>query len=338
VSGHQGQPQLPPPGEPSGPSRAAIARLKRIRADHAFVAYIVLVVTGLIVLRASVDAVSFLSVSWILILAVLPLLPWLLPQLGKFLKTVSPYVQSIKLGAIQLDLRAVQREAITIPSTPMLASLPNDTGALSNSTAITDLIKALRDFRRDGASPAVIIDLRDGHKWRLPNLYYLARLLEQEPTVNQLVFTEIRGVDDGYVIGTCRAIDLRLRFERTVDGYAKASSSVTALPAPLDWADALASDFTQFQNALPPATLADNDPAHGFVTPSMLRTGALRGLADPVAVETASGTLSESDVRTVIESTYQFVPATIDGRLVNLIDRELVALDVARAALRSVAP
>jgi hypothetical protein len=322
---------------PDGKSRFAI------RADHAFVAYVVLVMTGLIVVRASVDAVGFLTLTWILILAGLPLLPWLLPRLGGFLKAISPYVQSVKLGALQLDLRTVQRDAITVPSSGTLANVPNDTGALSNGTKITELISALRELRRGGASPAAVIDLRDGHKWLLPNLYFLARLLELEPVVKQLVFTEIRGAEDGYLVGTCQPGDLRHGIERAVDGYATASANIPPLQTPIDFKDGvqtqlLGTAFVLLENALPPATVAGVvgvDPARGFVSGEMLRSGVLRGIVSSVAieVETVSGNLSEQDARAVIEAPYRFVPATTGGRLANVIDRERVALAVARAVL-----
>jgi hypothetical protein len=324
-----------------------------VRADQVFVAYIVVVITVLIVLRASVDAVGFLTLTWILILAALPLLPWLVPRLGEFLKGISPYVQSVKLGALQLDLRTVQRDAITVPSSGMLASLPNDTGALSSGTAIAELIKALRDLRSGGASPAAVIDLRDGHKWLLPNLYFLTRLLELEPVVNQLVFTELRGEEDGYLVGSCQASDLRLGIERAVDGYASASATIPPLQAPIDFSSGvqtgiLGNAFIQLENALPPGAVAGLPsvavpgivpvgPARGFVSGEMLRTGVLRGITSPVAIEieTISGNLSEADARKVIDAPYRFVPATTAGRLVNVIDRDRVALAVARVVLAS---
>jgi hypothetical protein len=88
----------------------------QFRVKHIAIAYILLAVTGLIVLRATVDELEFLGVGWILALAVLPLLPWLLPRFGSFLREISPYVQSLKLGALQLDFRALRREPIAVPS------------------------------------------------------------------------------------------------------------------------------------------------------------------------------------------------------------------------------
>jgi hypothetical protein len=68
-------------------SRRPVAdRRQRIRGEHVAVAYGVVAVAGLIVLRALVDGLDFLSIGWILVLAALPLLPWLLPRLGVFLR------------------------------------------------------------------------------------------------------------------------------------------------------------------------------------------------------------------------------------------------------------
>ena len=127
--------------------------------------------------------------------------PGFFPGLGDFLKAISPYVQSVKLGGLQVDLRVVGREAISVPSHGILASVPNDVAALSSGTAIQELVYAFREFRRKGAGPVVVIDLQDGRKWRLPNLYFLTRLLETEPVVSELVFTEMHGGSDGYVVG-----------------------------------------------------------------------------------------------------------------------------------------
>jgi hypothetical protein len=185
----------------------------------------------------------------------------------------------------------------------------------------------------------VVIDLRDGRKWRLPNLYFLARLLEVEPVVSQLVFTEARGGDDGYAVGSCRPDELRRHIERTVPAYASAAGAVElqevqTLAEPMR-SRALATAFQQLLGRLPPQTGADDDPAHGYVTSGQIRTGNLRGLVSPAAVEAVGATLSEEDVRTVLESPHRFVPATAAGRLVDLIDREAVALAVARAVLTS---
>jgi hypothetical protein len=302
---------------------------------HAFVVYIVCAVGAMILLRTIVDELDFLSVGWIIVLAILPLLPWLLPRLGGFLRDISPYVQSFKLGAIQLDLRASRGAPIAIPTaTGILAGLPNDASALSSGTAISTVVSSLRELRRQGGGPVGIIDLQDGRKWRLPNLYFLARLLEMEPVVSELVFTEIRSGTDGFLVGTARPDEFRRRVEQVVPAYAAASASLP-LPEVRNLADAtlaqpLGEAFLNLLNLLPPGS-GDSDPVRGYVTSKSLTD--LMGSLSKAAVEGLGETLSEPDLRTILQAPHRFVPTTMEGRLTGLIDREAVALAVARAAL-----
>jgi hypothetical protein len=259
------------------------------------------------------------------------------------LKAISPYVQSLKLGALQLDFRTIERKPISVPSSGIFASVPNDVGALSSGTSIQQLLSALRDFRRKGAGPVVVIDLQDGHKWRLPNLYFLTRLLEnEERLISELVFTEARGGYDGYLLGTCSPDDLRRQVELTTPSYAAAANDLPLQAAAnLDdpvQAQAVGTGYMTFRQALaptPPARVAvtdDDDPALGWVTSERIRT-ILAGFLSTAAVEAAARTLSTDEVRAVVDSPHRFVPATTGDRLSGLVDREAVALAVARAAL-----
>jgi hypothetical protein len=307
------------------------------RVEHLAVVYLIIGVATLIVVRANVDALEFLSVGWILALVVLPLLPWLLPRLGGFLREVSPYVQSVKIWALQLDFRALQQEAITVPTSGTLAAVPNDNSALSSGTQINELVRRLRELRRQGGGPVGMIDLQDGHKWRLPNLYFLARLLEIEPVVKCLVFTEMRGGIDGYFVGSCLPSELRRQTEQTVPGYADASHDLH-LPAEPNFADAaqaqdVGTAFQSFRNVLPkPPVDTDNDPVLGYLMTERVRTILSRVLSG-VAIEAVSETLSEENLRAIVGSPHPFVPTTADGRVTGFVDREAVALSVARAAL-----
>jgi hypothetical protein len=290
----------------------------------------------LIVLRVLIDELSFIGVGWIVLLALLPLFPILLPRLADLLKAVSPYVERFQLGAVQVSFREARREPIALPSAGILASVPNDVAALSSGTAISDLVASLRRLRRVGGSPVVVIDLRDGDKWRLENLYFLARLLEIEPLVSELVFTEVRGGTDGYLVGTCGPEEFRRQVERTVPGYADAASRFS-IPADADLSDAaqaqaLGTMFMTLLNALPAPVASDADPARGHVTTKRVFDILARYLST-AAVEAVSDTLREDDLRTMLSSPHRFVPSTLNGRVIDLIDREAVALAVARAAL-----
>lgn len=214
--------------------------------------------------------------------------------------------------------------------------MPNDYGALSSGTAITELVTALRDLRRAGGSPAGIIDLRDGRKWRLPNLYFLTRLLEAAPVVSQLVLTEMCGGVDGHLVGTCSPGDLRRQVEQTVSRYGEASTGLH-WPVGLDMADPaeahrMAQSFQTLLNQLQPFTAADDDVINGWVTSERIHR-LLDDLLDRSSIDSRAVTLADDAMRTAVLSRHQFVPLTAGGRITGLIDRDAVALGVARASL-----
>ena len=81
-----------------------------------------------------------------------------------------------------------------------------------------------------------------------------------------------------------------------------------------------------------PAAAAADFLSVGWVTTQRVReiVGSVLGTT---AIEARGGTLGEADVRAAIGSPYRYVPATTEGRLSGLVDREAVALTVARAAV-----
>lgn len=310
----------------------------RFAATHAVVAYLVLAIGVLIALRASIGALAFLSVGWIFALALLPLIPWLLPRFGQFLKEVSPYVQSVKLGTVELEFRSLTREAITVPTGGVLAAVPNDFAALSSGTTVSELIKALRQLRRLGGGPVGIIDLKNGQKWRLPNLYFLAALLEADPVVTQLVVTEIRGSVDGHFVGTCTPNELRRQIDLGVPGYQEASQGVR-LPQASDLADPAqanmaAQAFSTLSNGLTPFLNAASDLLNGFVTSEKLYA-VMGAVLSSVSVEAVPEMLTEMSIRTILGAPHRFVPTTVATRITGYVDRDVVALAVARKLMAS---
>jgi hypothetical protein len=80
-------------------------------------AYVVLA-GGLIVLRAFDQHFSFLGVGWILVFALVPLLPWLLPAVAPWFGRMVPYIQNVRIGSVlEVQLRDAE---------PRVASSPDD--------------------------------------------------------------------------------------------------------------------------------------------------------------------------------------------------------------------
>jgi hypothetical protein len=58
------------------------AKRRRPSPAELLFGYLVVVITGLIVLRAAIDSLGFIGIGWLIALALIPLLPWALPRLG----------------------------------------------------------------------------------------------------------------------------------------------------------------------------------------------------------------------------------------------------------------
>ena len=301
--------------------------------------YLVVAIAGLIVLRATVDRLDFIGIGWLIALALIPLLPWALPRLAGFIETMSRYVSRVGVGPVQIELRAVIDAAIVVPTSgPTLASLPNDLHALTSDTGISTVIAALSKLRIRGGAPCGIIDLQTGSKWRLPNVYYLSVVLEVDPVVDMLLFTEKRRGIDGYFVRMSRPDDIRRQIEQALPAYSAARGSVQ-IPASGDLSDTvtaqqLATAFSAFHRKLDPSKNSnkDDDPLFGFVSAERLNELVVSP-PGPV-VESPGETLSYEPLRTVLTAADRYVPTTNSaGRLSGLIDQDAVALAVARAAL-----
>lgn len=303
-------------------------------ADAVF-CYLILSIAGLIALRATLSSLAFIGIGWLLLIAVIPLLPWAAPRLGNLLRSISPYVGKFSVGTVEVEFRAVANRAIAVPTSGTLASLPNDLGVLSTSTGIMSLVKALRTFDLAGGAPVGIIDLQSGSKWRLPNLYFLSIVLDVDPIVTEFVFTTARGATDGYVVRACSTAEFRRQVEQALPAYGTASAAVR-LPASRDLTDAavaqeLGNAFLAFQNSLPGNAADVGDPLVGYLGADRLND-LLLSPPGPV-IESPGATLGEDALRAVLSAPERFVPTTTNGRLSGLIDRDSVALTVARAAV-----
>ena len=307
-------------------SAQAPASSRRLRVERVLVIYLAAALGVLVLLRATVDQLDFLGIGWLVVLAVIPLAPLLLPRIADLAKALSPHVSSFKVGAVQFDLRDVRRDPITVVAAGVLAAVPNDMFPFQ-VTGLDMLMHDLERLRREGGAPVVVIDLRDGTKWRQSNLYLFARLLDQE-RVAQLVFTELRGGRDGYLVGTCPPADVVRQMERALPEYSNAAASL-GQPQPAPAGVATPTDAQQ-QVAMLSPILQPND--HVYLHAAYVAE-LLGPLLSTVAVDGIADMLGEDDLRTIVRARLRFIPAISNGRVIDIIDQDSVALAVARAAL-----
>ena len=318
----------PPVRAPTAPSSQPRSS-RRPRGEHLLILYLTVALIVLLVLRASIDGLAFIGAGWLIVLIFVPLTPILLPRLGDLAKSLSPFVSSFKVGAVQVDLRDVRRNPITLHAAGMLGSVPNDMAPFQ-STGLDILTRDLERLRERGGAPVVVIDLRDGTKWRRSNLYLFARLLAGEP-VAQLVFTELRGARDGYLVGACRPSDVVQQWELALPVYAMAVATLDQSPLPVPPGMPLLTETQRKVAELSPHVQSGDPDSIGAADVSEL----LGPLLSSSAIEGIGETLSEEDLRRIVAARLRFVPVTSDGRMLDIIDRDSVGLAVARAALSS---
>jgi hypothetical protein len=302
----------------------------------------VAIVAALITLRAVVAEVDFLSIGWIMLLALIPIIPWLIPALVPAAGRIAPFVQSVKLpGGVEISLNAAARPVAGLGSVE--SALTSDhlvhnltaTATPFTTTDATTVINGVQAVRRAGAA-AVVVDLSTGSKWRLPNLYFLAWILANDPITRWLVFTETRLDTQAVFVGVCAAPD----FQRAVQVAHPAYADVAER---LEYADPtrqeplnqqhLANEFNKIRAAVAP-------PAAGEVpTLAWVTSGELRKLLGPHLATASVRWTDQLDIaglQTVARSPVPYVAATTaDGRFRGLLEQREVVLEFTRRVLQA---
>jgi hypothetical protein len=160
-----------------------------------------LLVACLVALRAELPDGSLNELHWVLAVAAIPLLPWLLP-----------HVKGFRAGPVEVELRDLDPEQIG----PGVEEMDHATEALTELSipdtpnGASDILDRVREIEAERAE-LVAIDL--SAKWRLSTLYFFAFLLESRTSVRRLVFEE-RAFGKRTFLGMCSPRDLRQSIER----------------------------------------------------------------------------------------------------------------------------
>jgi hypothetical protein len=299
-----------------------------------------LVVAGLITLRATVDRLDFLGLGWIVLLALVPVLPWLIPAVAPAVRRAAPFIENVKVpGFVEISLRGATRQVSGLGALEdVLTSdhLAHNLAATPTPFTTTDAITVIEGVRRVRATraQAVIVDLAEGAKWRLPNLYFLAWLLVNDPLTGWIVFTEARGGTPGYFVGTCSAADLRARIEATYPAYATAWQQLEYYDPTLDQnMQPLADQFNTIRAAIAPVGQGEV-PTLKWVT-----TEEVRSILGPhlgtFSIDWAEQ-LDRAGLETIVRSPAPYVAATTgDGRFRGFVEQRAVVLEFTRRVLRA---
>ena len=317
------------------------------------VAYAITLV-ALIVLRALVGHLGFISMGWLLVLALVPILPWLVPALAPLATRVAPFVQSVKLpGGFEIALGSAARPAAglgqvedVLTADHLAQGLVASPTPFTTTDAIT-VISGVQAVRSTGAD-TVVVDLGTGMKWRLPNLYFLAWLIANEPVLHWVVFTENRSNTSGLFVGLCGAADVCTRIEAAYPQYAQVATQLEYLdvrrpaagptqPGPGPSAlepmrvQHLSDQFNRIRSQVAPPAPAEV-PTLAWVTAQ-----DLRNILGPHLATTSlpwSGDIDRVGLQQIVRSPVPYVAATTpDGGFRGLLDQREIVLEFTRRVL-----
>ena len=305
------------------------------RTSYVLALTYVVLAGGLIVLRAFDQDFSFLGVGWILVFALVPLLPWLLPAVAPWFRRMAPYIQNVRIAnLLELQLRDAEPRVASLGQVSSVLSVRplETTGAgqftSTDAATIIDSMNELHNVRAE----LVIVELEGGAKWRYPNLYFLARLLEADPGVRQMIFTEAHGGESGFFVCMCSPSELRKRLEAAVPAYAESGRHLS-IPADMTAKglhEKLKQQFDAFRQALT-AARAQYPEAEGWVRSAEL-VKLLGTICNRVSIE-ARDPLTDDDYRTILLSPFRYVATVADGRFSSVIDQVPLATTFARTVL-----
>ncbi len=262
---------------------------------------------------------------WALLLAGILVLPLFLPAF----KYVAPYIKSVKIS--ELEVSFAQVEIAAYPLTALADQLRTaaaqvsapeyETIIISLSSVIIDAIKAVQTTKDE----ILVVDLREGNVWIPPNLYLLTSLAADRTSVRQIAFVETHHEEEVFV-GMCFPDDLRealaQKFPVLQEAAEKSNYQQLALDYPLGH-----TYFQVLKNLHPP--IPPGVPRQEiWLTSSSLF--ALAGTYIHRQKIESKESLTEDDYRKILRSDYPYTAVVNDEKLESLINRDTVALLVAR--------
>ena len=273
-----------------------------------------LLVACLLVLRSELPEGSLSELHWVLAVAAIPLLPWLLPLVRKnvsnfragpvefALHDLNP--EQVGPGVQEIDDVAEALTEVAIPDTP------------SRSAEILERVKQIEAERTE----LVAVDLA-GAPWRLSTIYFFAFLLESRTTVRRLVFEE-RTPGRRTFLGMCSPRALRRSIERERQLYRDVRKKTPLV-------DLDASGHTFFSKLVDEICDAEDAAKYSPVLDSKRLVQLLGPAFEPERLER-----SELDglpgLRRVLDSVRRYVAVVENGSSYQVLDRLRVAEAVAR--------
>lgn len=268
------------------------------------------------------------AIPWLLLLALVVVLPFALEYLR-------PLLSQVKFGNL-LEFTFRQAQAEGVGSDDLAAKLrqldPSSITAQgyaswmqTSSSVIIDKVKDLQQ----GRAEVLTIDLGAGNVWVIANLYFLALLVSVRTSVRQLAFAATQAQAERRFVGMCAPEDLIGRVGTQLPNLLTAQAKTSYWYGGLD-----ANLGSQFFASLNQALSADGQAQEykRWVTESWLRD--LLGTSLQQGQVEWRDRLESEAYRFILAYPHRYVAAVRAGQYLFPIDQYRVSLDIARSAAR----
>ena len=182
--------------------------LARLPGDYplAAIAAFVFFLAALVAVRSQLPAEALRDMHWLLAVAVVPILPWLLPLAAQ-------HVSQLRAGPLELAFRDLDPDQIT----PSKMAIEDVAVALKDATVADmptrsgEIVARVKEIEAE-RTEVVLVNL-GGARLSLASLYFFAFLLESRTIVRRLVLEDSHGGGRRFV-GMCSPRALRRSIER----------------------------------------------------------------------------------------------------------------------------
>jgi len=272
-----------------------------------------LLVACLVVLRSGLPEGALNELHWVLAVAAIPLLPWLLPHISNF-----------RAGPVEFALRDLNPKHVgpDVKEIGDVAAALTEVSISETPSRAGEILERVKQIEAE-ETELVAVDLA-GAPWRLSTIYFIAFLLESRTKVRRLVFEE-RAPGRRTFLGMCTSRNLRRAIERERPLYKRVRKNT-----PLIDLDDSGHEF--FRRLVDEICDADDAAKYSPVLDSTRLVQLLGRDFEPERLDR-----DELDglpgLRRVLNSQRRYVAVVDNGSSYQVLDRLRVAEDVARRAI-----
>jgi hypothetical protein len=166
----------------------------------------------LLIIRYFVPDRAFRDLPWLVVLALIPVFPWVLTWAQSMLSSLKLGPVEMTFLQVRISVEKVAQDLLNVSRDPTGQAFSIRQIANTMTSYGSVVIEKTRELAAIRAS-FLPLDLGAGESWVLPNLYFLAAMLESTTRVDLIIFTYSKesGKEKHRFLGSCSPENLRVR-------------------------------------------------------------------------------------------------------------------------------